>query len=1049
MTRGLRKDFRRELGSSFSRFVSITLIVLLGTAFFSGLRASKPAMLAAADLQYDRENLMDLRVAGTLGVTEGDVQALKELEGAADAEGVYEQNFLCAAADAETVVKVLSLTDRINLVRVTGGRFPEKYNECIADPEFLKETGYQLGDTVRLSTGTDEALSRYLAADEFLIVGEGATSYYLDKDRGSAPIGNGTVGGFLVLPKEAFTLPCFTQIFVTAKGAAPLQCGSSDYTDLVKGLQKRVEAIASKRCNVRYAEYQVETERRIQEVRIKYEREKESAMDQLGASYQKLIDAQAMIEDGKAELESKKMDIAASQAVLSGRAQNLGEISKKVEAAKQKIPALEQECRDLEVRMNETSDEIERMQQELKNKSGEMTQEEFLKANQELMSAKSTLQNYKNRLNQMTAAIEAAKKQIALFETFVKNGDRVIEEARQKIELAPEVLAEAEKYLEDAQIELERRTEDYEMAQNDLVDELAAAEEKLEKSEAKIRNVAKPIWYVLDRSSIPSYTGFQNDAAGLGSIGAVFPAIFFLVAALVSLTTMTRMVEEERTQIGILKALGYGKNAVAAKYVLYAFVSTLLGGLLGIALGESVIPHLAIRSYRLVYAYLRYSLAPFDVSSAALALSLALLCTTGAAWAACRRSLRESPAALMRPEAPKSGRRIWLEKSGFFWKRLNFAQKAACRNLFRYKKRLSMTIFGVAGCMALLLVGFGLNDSIGAMAQGQFHGVWRYQGTVGIDETCSRAEKRQLLSELGGMPGVEEFLQTSRSLTWAVSPAGEENAFVIVPQDTTRLPDYVRLAPRGGQEESVLGDGVLVTEKLARILGVSAGDVLRFKSEETGAPTEPVKISGIVENYFYHFVYMTPNLYRQIFGEEPQLNSILLKTDGSENDGFLAKSILKLAGANSVLMNSALEKTIDGVMRSMLIIVFILIFSAGLLAFVVLYNLNSINIAERRRELATLKVLGFYDGELAAYVYRENAALTLIGIFFGVLLGIVLHAYVMQTIETDIIMFGPRIGPLSYLFSILLTAGFSALVNWAMFYRLRRIDMVESLKSTE
>ena len=536
----------------------------------------------------------------------------------------------------------------------------------------------------------------------------------------------------------------------------------------------------------------------------------------------------------------------------------------------------------------------------------------------------------------------------------------------------------------------------------------------------------------------------------MGSIGSVFPVIFFLVAALVSLTTMTRMVEEQRTQIGTLKALGYTKGAIAAKYVLYALLATAIGSVLGVLLGESTIPLLTVNTYKLVYIGLHNTVVKPDVFDALLASLLAIICTTGATLAACYRVLSSWPALLMRPEAPKAGKRILLEKVGFIWKHLNFAQKAACRNLFRYKKRLFMTIAGVAGCMALLLVGFGLNDSIKSMTGNQFEKVWHFAGTAGINSEATRAEKRQSLAEVNTMNGVTEYLQTYRSMLYTDANGEEKTAYVIVPQDTSRMADYVNLSSRDGKNTYVMDDsGVIITEKLAKTLGVSVGDTVTFKTSETGTATEPVKVAGIVENYMYHYIYMTPNVYKQLFNETASLNTIFIKTDGTVDDETLSKQLMDLSAINSVTMNSTTEKQISSVMNSLLFIVVILIVAAGLLAFVVLYNLNNINITERRRELATLKVLGFYNKELAFYVYRENIVLTIFGVIFGIVLGIILHAYVMSTIETDYIMFGKEMTALSYLASILLTVLFTAIVNFVMYFRLKKIDMVESLKSAE
>lgn len=1050
MTKGMRKDFQREIKLNFSRFLSITLIVVLGVAFFSGLRAAKPAMQASADKQYDSENLMDIRVAGTLGMTDKDVDALKKVDGVQDAEGTYEQDFLCDTGNSEAVTKVMSLNDGISLVRVSEGRFPQGYNECIADRSFLDATGYKIGDTVKLTTGTDEKVSKYLATDEFTIVGVGTTSMYMDSDRGSAAIGTGRINGFLIVPKQAFTMSCYTSVHITVKDAMALGCYSSDYTELISKVKDRINGIADRRCDIRYSEYKNETATYINDAKLKFEEEKDTAMGQLGDAYQQLLDAQAAIETGKADLASKKLEIQNAQDLINSNANTLVVSQSQIDNAKASLVDAEKKYKELESQVSDSAAEIERMQKELDDGKGSMSSDEYLQKSYNLIAAKATLQFYKTQLANTRSTIDNAKQQVAAAQTAVNNGGTALQDAQKKVNEAPAALEEAEKQIQDAQIELDRKNEEYEQAKQDLADELEAAQQKLEDSEDKILNVEKPTWYVLDRETIPSYTAYKSDTDGMGSIGSVFPVIFFLVAALVSLTTMTRMVEEQRTQIGTLKALGYTKGAIAAKYVLYALLATAIGSVLGVLLGESTIPLLTVNTYKLVYIGLHNTVVKPDVFDALLASLLAIICTTGATLAACYRVLSSSPALLMRPEAPKAGKRILLEKVGFIWKHLNFAQKAACRNLFRYKKRLFMTIAGVAGCMALLLVGFGLNDSIKSMTGNQFEKVWHFAGTAGINSEATRAEKRQSLAEVNTMNGVTEYLQTYRSMLYTDANGEEKTAYVIVPQDTSRMADYVNLSSRDGKNTYVMDDsGVIITEKLAKTLGVSVGDTVTFKTSETGTATEPVKVAGIVENYMYHYIYMTPNVYKQLFNETASLNTIFIKTDGTVDDETLSKQLMDLSAINSVSMNSTTEKQISSVMNSLLFIVVILIVAAGLLAFVVLYNLNNINITERRRELATLKVLGFYNKELAFYVYRENIVLTIFGVIFGIVLGIILHAYVMSTIETDYIMFGKEMTVISYLASILLTVLFTAIVNFVMYFRLKKIDMVESLKSAE
>ncbi len=1049
MTKSLQKDFRREVKGSFARFLSILLIVALGTAFFSGIKAATPAMKSSADKTYDSENMMDICIQGTLGMTGKDIVELLKIAGIKDAEGAYSGDFLCSGTDSEIVTTVLSLTDRINLVKVTEGRYPEKYNECIADKLFLEKTGYQIGDTVKLSMGTDDELSDTLATDEFTIVGVGTTSYYLSDDRGTTSIGNGTIDAFLVIPKEAFTLTAFTKIFVTVNGAAELNCFSGKYSRLVDSVVSNINTIAETRCNVRYDEFKNESGDLIDKAEARFEEKKQKAMAQLESAYQQLSDAQTELNTAQAEIDSRRQEIDDAQALLDLQEGSLDENKQKIEEAKTTLATLRTQYNTTSAQLEQVSGTIANMEEELRKNAGSMTTEEYADAAFQVYSYKAMAQLYQGQLATLKSGIEQAEVQIANAEQILNGSPEAIAEAREKLAQGDEAVREAQNTVSDKQEQLDAATEEYNLSKDELVAEFDSAQAKLDKYKEKIENTAVPVWYVTDREAVSSYASFESDAKGINAVGTVFPIIFFLVAALVSLTTMARMVEERRTQIGTFKALGYSKKSIVAKYVLYAFLATLIGGVVGAVLGELLIPGLVLRTYKIMYVNLTKTASFVNIPYAVISVAIAVLCTTGAAVFACRRSLKESPAALMRPEAPKTGKKIFLEKFKGFWIRLNFSQKAALRNLMRYKKRLYMTLFGVAGCMALLLVGFGIRDSVSSMTKNQFNKIWNYQGTVTVDESLTRTERRHLLSEVQGVEGVNDYLQTYRTLTYVNANDSQQNAYILVPQNVDYLSDYITIRTRLGHKQiSISDDGVIITEKLAKMLGVKEGDTVSFKTEKDGTSTAEVKILGVAENYLYHYVYMTPTAYKNLFGDSAALNTLLLRSSAQDNSEF-SKQLLQIDGITSVTMNTDTQKQVDEAMGNLNIIVALMIISAGLLAMVVLYNLNNINITERRRELATLKVLGFYDGELERYVFRENIILTVVGMILGIIIGVVLHFFVMRSVETDTMMFARQIKWYSYIFSIVLTVAFSILVNVLMSFKLRKIDMIESLKSTE
>ena len=1051
MTKGLRKDFRREVKHSFSRFLSILLISALGVAFFAGIRSASPAMLASADATFDSDNLADIRVIGTLGLTDNDVAALLSLEGVQAAEGIYTGDFLCETENNTVVAKVTSMTNQVSLVKVKEGRYPEKYNECIADREFLAASGFQIGDTVRLKTGTEAKISDTLADDEFTIVGVGETSYYLNSERGTAAIGDGTADGLLVIPKEAFTAEVYSEIHVTMTGTAQMNCFSKEYDKVLAAVKANIEAVESARCEARLAEFRTDAGEKLNEAKYEFQKKKDKAIADLGDAYQTLMTKEAELENAKLKIEQQRQQIEELRALFDSGDQSVENGKEQIVEARATIDDLERQKKAIEDQIAADEAKIAQMQKDLQADAPYISDEEYYQRSMEIIRATATVEYYKNQLPAIEKSIADVNERVTTAEQFIADYPAAAAAARVKIAEGEAKLEEAEKEIQDGEIALERAKEDYALAVEDAEAEINAAQEKLDKSEDEINNVKLPKWHVLDRTSIQSYATYKNDAQSIAAIGTVFPIIFFLVAALVSLTTMTRMVEEERTQIGTLKALGYKKSAITAKFVWYALLSTLLGSIVGVVLGESLLPIVIIRTYRTVYMHLTQTVVQPHILNAVAATVLALLATVGGAVAASARVLSENPAALMRPEAPKIGKRTFVEDIDFIWMRLNFAQKAACRNLFRYKKRLFMTIFGVAGCMALLLAGFGIRDSVEMLPEKQFNRVFSYQGTVGADTSLSRAERRQLLSKVASVEGVTEYLQTKSIVTYAETEKGDTSAYLIVPQDTVKLGEYVHLREARFPHDDVTltDDGVLITEKFAKALGVSAGDMITIKEDETAEPVGDVRVAGVVENYLSSYIYMTPNIYKALYGETASLNAALIKVDPSADTNAVAEDLLDINGVTSVSMNATTQAQVNSMLGNLNVIIAVMILAAGLLAFIVLYNLNNINITERRRELATLKVLGFYPGELAAYVYRENVILTLFGTVLGMGLGFVLHWFVMQTVETETVMFGAEMRFTSYLFSVLLTIVFAVLVNALMYFRMKKIDMIESLKSVE
>ena len=1448
--RAFRKDFIREITKNKGRFLSVFFIVLLGAAFFSGIRSAEGDMKVSADRYYDEVNYMDLKVLGTLGLTDDDLADIAKTDGVKAVYGGKTVEVLHDIGESEQVVKLIALTDSVNEPRVVKGRMPEKEDEILVDTQFLKSSGCEIGDQVTFTSGTEDPLSDSLTGDTFTIVGSATLPYYMDLNRGTGSIGNGSINSFALLLPEAFTSDLYTEIYVQADGAQEEASYSDAYDETVKAVQTKIEALEDAACDRRYTAVKTEGQEKIDDAKqqvVDAEQKLADAKTELDDGAQQLADAKVTIADkeqelldgeqtlkdkeqellagkqtiaekeqelldgkqaiaekeqellsakatiadkeqelvsgkatlkdkeaelasGKATLEAKAAELESGKATLSQKAAELEsgkttlnqkaaelesgkaaleakakelsdgktqlaaketelasgkteleekmaqlsaaktELSQKqtelnaakeqlsvketeLNAAKEQLSAAREELEskkeetaagraqyeaqkaayeeqknqyetakdqlaqlggqlsDVEAAQTEVAGQIEAITAQLDGlteedevyaslleqktaleaKQTELAQQlstmheqkTFLEQNiaafeaasaeaeaqlvaaeaqitdaenqlaaadaqltekeqecaageDELAAAKEELENgeaqvtaglaqiadgeaqasaYQKQLEDGEAQLNAAKaqieegeaqieanrskleegeaqlaaaraqiadgeQQIASYQQTIQsgeaqlaegrktiadgesqladakqtisNGESQIAEAKQSIADGETQLAEAKQTIADGESQLaeakqtiadgetqladakqeiadgkisladakqeiadkEKELEDgkaeYEKAKADAEPEIADAKQEIADGEKTLADLKKPTWYVWGRDKVTSTESFGQDAGRISNIGKFFPVIFFLVAALVSLTTMTRMIEEQRQQIGTLKALGYSDGVIAFKYFAYAMLSTVSGALAGVVVGEKILPWVIMNAYGMLYTGLPYYMTPLNWEQGGLAILASAACTGVATIAACYKELAAGPAELMRPEAPKNGKRIFLERIGVLWKHLNFTQKSTVRNLVRYKKRFFMTVIGIGGCMGLILVGFGLQDSITAIAKNQFVSLFTYQANAVLNSDVDESEKEALQTDLENYSGIDELLEMYCQNIELQTDKKTVDAVLEVPKELTNFNDFYAFRDRKSGEvyEFPTDGGAAISEKTATMLGVKAGDTVQLKK---GDDIVDVKISIIVENYVRHYLYLAPDLYEELFGGAPDYNQLLMKyQDMSGNyETALGEKIMTYDGVAAISFTSDLIDQIDNMLRSLDIVIVVLIVSAGLLAFVVLYNLNNINITERQRELATLKVLGFFDGEVASYVYRENMVLTLFGVIAGMGIGTFLHHCVIQTVEVDMMMFGRNVFPRSYGWSALITLAFALFVNFMMFYRLRKIDMIESLKSVE
>ena len=1226
----LIKEFFREIKKSRNRFLSILVIVTLGVAFFSGVRAACPDMKLSADIYFDEANLMDLRVLSTLGLTDEDVKALEEIEGVEKVEPSYSGDVLCRMESSQPVLHLMCLTKDINRVTVTEGRLPEKADEIFMDQKFMDNNQLSVGDRITVFSGDeDQKIEDIVTNTEFTIVGSGNSPFYMSLDRGTSTIGNGSVSGFGALVPDSFSVSAYTEIYMTVSGAKEEICYDDTYEEMIDTVKERIDKISDHQCEIRYASIKADGQEDIDEAKAEIadarkklsdaqkelndgkkqlrdgkeeiaekEDELESGKTQLQQEKEKLEDGKKQltaawneisiqkeklntkseelylvksqlqekenelaegevklsegirqVQEGETQLNQAKKELSAAEAILSEKKEEvesgrnalpvlkqqleqlnqmypgLDEMETQLPALKNTLLELEQQLEqllqngedsegDTEIYEGEGSDEnsgqeatIEQLREEIrilneqiisietmleqrnqlenaivaaengiqeydngmlqlqqgsaeiaaKEQELNAAKEEIEKSKAEIVSGKTQLEKAKAQITSSEAQLNAGRQQLLQAEQLLNSKQNQIAEGERKLTEAIETIREGESALEEAKRTLNEKEAELKDAEKEFEEESKKAEKEIHEGEEKIADAEEeleklevPTWYVLGRNSLQTFVEYGQDSERIGAIGNVFPVIFFLVAALICLTTMTRMVEENRTQIGMLKALGYGKGAIAGKYLAYALLASSIGSLIGVFAGQKTLPVVIIQAYKILYNNLPVVQAPvylgYSLSSSLVAVGITGL----AAGLACFHELREVPANLMRPEAPKKGKRIFLERISFLWNHFSFSQKATARNLLRYKKRFFMTVFGIGGCMGLLMVGFGLKDSIMAIAQKQFGEVRIYSSTLTLDGEITEEERENLLDVISKDTDIKEYTEAMESSVDVGFDDQEKSSYLVVVPDKEQFKKFVCLKNRTTQEEYELDDtGVVITEKLSKLLGVQEGDTIYLKDGDTKRVA--VRVTHIAENYYFHYVYMTSEVYKEIYGEEPKYLEIFT-VNQSKDEVFEEKFSKRYIGEDGVLsvtMLSTMEDKIANLIKSMDAIIYVIVIAAGMLAFVVLYNLNNINISERRRELATLKVLGFYEPEVSMYVFRENIILTVIGIIAGVGFGIVLHRFVILTAEIDLMMFGRDIRFMSYFYSICLTILFSLLVNLFMHFKLKKLDMVESMKSVE
>ncbi len=996
----MKKTTLREIRESLGRYLAIMAIVALGVGLFAGLKITKTVMVGSADAFWQAQQLYDYRLVSTLGFEEEDVQALAQKADVRAVQGAMEADVLYTDEQGnDKVLKAHSILENINMLETVAGRLPESDTECVVDDHLYGEE--VIGSKIVLSGDNDQDDLDSFRYTEYTIVGTVRSPLYVQFERGTTSLGNGSVSGFVYLLPEGFATDYYTDIYVKFEEDA--QVYSDEYDAYMDEREAQWETYCEEQGERRYQSIMTEAEEELADAEQELADEKAEAEVELADAKQELTDAEKEIADGEKKLEDGEQELADNKEVIAQKERELADARAALEAQEAELAS----------------------------------QEEALAG---MMQGQAAGMQYQMPADMARQQLEAGKAQI-------KEGEAELRKARGQIRDAGEEIEESRQELADARQEVEDGWQEYNDAKAEFDEKIADAEQKLADARAEIADIEKPDTYVLGRETNTGYVCFESDSSIVEGIANVFPVFFFLVAALVCMTTMNRMVEEQRTQIGVLKALGYGEARIMGKYLFYSGSAAFTGCVAGYLAGIRLFPLVIWQAYGVMYRFGGIVYA-FDWATAVLCLAVSLLCSMGTTWASCRHELREVAAELMRPKSPKAGKRIFLEWIPFIWNRMKFLHKVSVRNIIRYKRRFLMMVIGISGCTALLLTGFAIRDSVTTVADRQFEEIQTYAVGVTLKDGVTKEdlslleELDQIVADNGGDYGLA--VETSMDLETA---DGIKSVKLIAAAEPESFGAYFDLHTPAGEPIAYPQAGeVVICNKLSERYRIRAGDTITLFNEDR--EELQAVVSGVCENYIYNYVYVNEETYRKATGETGY-QSVYVNLPAEADVYGVGASLMKAEHVTAVAVNRDMLLRVSRMMTSMNYIVFVIIACAGALAFIVLYNLNNINITERIREIATIKVLGFYKKETATYVFRENTVLTGIGCAVGLVLGRLLHIYVMHEVDIDMMSFDVHVEPVSYLLSILLTFVFTWLINRIMSGKLDKINMAESLKSVD
>ena len=988
----------RTIKKSFPRFLSLIIMSLLGVMVFVGLLATSPDMLNTIDNYYDEKNVYDIKILSSMGLIEDDITALKNIENIKEVEGIYSTDILLSSDNSEYVVSISSIPKQINIIELVEGKLPTKENEIVVEENFITKTKYKIGDTITIDSDN-------IKTKEFKIVGTIISPLYfnqtnLSQTRGTSALGTGVVNYYSYILDTNFDVDYYTNIYVTINNAKEKITSKDDYLKLIDNITTKIDNIKETQEENRYQKIYDEASNEIDE-------KEQEANEELKDAKKELDSAKKKIDSSKKTLDSTKKQLSTFKSELDKAYKKLTSGKKEYEKALKANGLKEKEISSNIKVLKENIYSLEQLIPTLDPSSQEyITYKTQLTILKEQLTGLQTLQSTKNQLDKGFKEYEKNKK---LYDDSYSKYSKGLKQYNKGLT-------------------------EYNKGYNEYKEAKKEAEDKIKEAREELNTIEKPIWYIFDRSDDQTYSTYIGQTKSIKSLATVFPLVFYAVAILVSLISMNRMVEDDRGEIGTLKSLGFTNKEIITKYLLFSLIATLIGGIIGIALGLTAIPYLIFVIYKILFVLPNFHIGLNPLMSIG-GIVIAIICICGATLITAYKVLKGKPAELMRPKAPVAGKKILLEKISFIWHKLNFSNKITIRNIFRYKKRVLVTIVGICGCTALMLCGFGIKDSIVDITNMQFIDTFKYDETVytndldinEVDQIFNNDKiKEYILAEQ-----ITATIDKSKVTMIAIDSSDFNKIFNVKDLETNK-------------QKTLTKNSIMITDKLAELQGLTIGDTITILDGD--AKEYKLKITDIVKNYIEHYIYIDKS---QL--EEFNPNTVFLNTNNitEKEQDELSKELLKNDCIINVIHTETLMDSTSDMVKSLDLIIAVLVVLAAALSFVVLYNLSNINITERKREIATLKVLGFYNKEVDNYITRENMILTLLGIIPGFVLGYFLTFITIGTVEMENTRFIRDITLQSYLYSAIISIVFTLIVNFVTHFSLKKIDMIESLKSVE